>query len=276
MPSAVAGTTMELLVVNQAGTAYLAVCTTPSARPQPQRRHMSPRHQSYRKMRSSWSIPRLDRLVPASLNLAQRVAQTLRSGVWGRPRARLGLIQRVMTPFKECLISSPELCFDVIFRKAFVNLLWIGRFWCSLGCWGHDVWIQEQMALEPSLHRSFYRQRVKASGAALVDNTVEEPASSKTWTGGSEGGRSRQVERERERETGKTGSNRSVIDPASRNAYFVEVVCTKSMVCHRPWSMIFTYFPCTSGECPSVPRSFLNEEGCDSWHQQRVRRFEGL
>ena len=44
------------------------------------------------------------------------------------------------------------------------------------------------MALEPSLHRSFYRQRVKASGAALVDNTVEEPASSKTWTGGSEGG----------------------------------------------------------------------------------------
>lgn len=56
------------------------------------------------------------------------------------------------------------------------------------------------MALEPSLHRSFYRQRVKASGAALVDNTVEEPASSKTWTGGSEGGRSRQVERERERE----------------------------------------------------------------------------
>ena len=59
------------------------------------------------------------------------------------------------------------------------------------------------MALEPSLHRSFYRQRVKASGAALVDNTVEEPASSKTWTGGSEGGRSRQVERGREREREK-------------------------------------------------------------------------
>lgn len=70
----------------------------------------------------------------------------------------------------------------------------------ELGTKGHDVWIQEQMALEPSLHRSFYRQRVKASGAALVDNTVEEPASSQTWTG---------------------------------------------------------------GECPSVPRSFLNEEGCE-------------
>ena len=56
------------------------------------------------------------------------------------------------------------------------------------------------MALEPSLHRSFYRQRVKASGAALVDNTVEEPASSKTWTGGSEGGgRSRQMERDTEK-----------------------------------------------------------------------------
>ena len=52
--------------------------------------------------------------MPASLNLAQRVAQTLRSGVWGHPRARLGFILRVMTPFKECLISSPELCFDVL------------------------------------------------------------------------------------------------------------------------------------------------------------------
>ena len=57
--------------------------------------------------------------------------------------------------------------------------------------------------LEPSLHRSFYRQRVKASGAALVDNTVEEPASSQTWTGGSEGGRSRQVEREERERIGK-------------------------------------------------------------------------
>lgn len=59
------------------------------------------------------------------------------------------------------------------------------------------------MALEPSLHRSFYRQRVKASGAALVDNTVEEPASSKTWTGGSEGGNvktSGEIEREREKQ----------------------------------------------------------------------------
>ena len=81
------------------------------------------------------------------------------------------------------------------------------------------------MALEPSLHRSFYRQRVKASGAALVDNTVEEPASSKTWTGGSEGGGKVKTNGERHR---KIGSNRPVIDPASRNAYFnfVEVVCS--------------------------------------------------
>ena len=48
---------------------------------------------------------------------------------------------------------------------------------------GHEDWLQEQLQLEPSLHHSFYRQRVKAP-AALVENTVEAPASSKTWTGG--------------------------------------------------------------------------------------------
>ena len=48
---------------------------------------------------------------------------------------------------------------------------------------GHEDWLREQLELEPSLHRSFYRQRVKAP-AALVENTVEAPASSETWTGG--------------------------------------------------------------------------------------------
>lgn len=52
------------------------------------------------------------------------------------------------------------------------------------------------MALPPSLHRAFYRQRVQGN---LVENTVENPASAATWSG---------------------------------------------------------------GECPSVPRSFLNEANC--------------
>ncbi|CAJ1332243.1 unnamed protein product [Effrenium voratum] len=52
----------------------------------------------------------------------------------------------------------------------------------------YNVWMQEQMAVQPSLHRVFYRERVQPEASSgkqvLVENTVEEPASAQTWSGG--------------------------------------------------------------------------------------------